>query len=490
MTFLTLYRAEWAGLRRVRGWALTLAASVLVTVVLGLLVTGGARSTCVTGEGEGACPAPLVGPDGTAVIDRYFYVHRPLTGDGSVVARVSGMTGLIRMPHPVAGVRNVVEGVVPWAKAGLLVRQSLKQGTPYAAVMLTGDHGVRMQHNYIHDVAGGPHNGAQWLRLTRAGDTVTGYESDDGRAWTKVGTAELAGLPPTVEIGLFAASPGARWDMARAFSQVTATFDQVAPQGANGSWQHDDVGVAMEADGTTPHHPGGVVESGDTLVVTGVGDIGPAVMEGGLRADLTLIGGAVGMVLVLVVGARAFGRHRSLVAGAAVVGTAAFAAGLLASGIAVPAGLALLRANENRVQPLTWATELRVIVGFAALTAAAAVLAYGLAALVRWRPAAIGLAAALVVVPYLLAGAGVAPWLLLFTPAAGFAITQSVPTFAHVEVDASLLAGYYPQPPWAGLAVTFAWAALAVGLAHRTGLERRIRELPPSGGRWTGPVPR
>ncbi|MFI6478590.1 hypothetical protein ACIBH1_11680 [Nonomuraea sp. NPDC050663] len=468
MTFLTLYRAEWAGLRRVRGWALTLAASVLVTVVLGLLVTGGARSSCVTGEGEGACPAPLVGPDGTAVNDRYFFVHQPLTGDGSVVARVSGMTGQIRMPHPVAGVRNVVEGVVPWAKAGLLVRQSLARGTPYAAVMLTGDHGVRMQHNYVHDVAGGPHNGPQWLRLTRAGDTVTGHESDDGRTWTEVGTVELAGLPETVEIGLFAASPGARWDMARAFAQVTATFDKIVVQGANGPWQRDDVGVVMESDGRTPHHPGGVVESGGTFIVTGVGDIGPATMEGGLRADLTLIGGAVGMILVLVMGARAFARPRSLIAGAAVVGTAAFAAGLLASAIAVPAGLALLRANDNRIQPLTWATELRLIVGFAALTAAAAVLAYGLAALLRRRVTAIVLAVTLVVVPYLLAGAGVAPWLLLFTPAAGFAITQSVPTFAHVEADTSLLGGYYPLPPWAGLAVTCAWAALAVGTAHRT----------------------
>ncbi|NUT10094.1 MAG: hypothetical protein HOQ38_06425 [Nonomuraea sp.] len=468
MTFLTLCRAEWAGLRRVRGWALTLAASVLVTVVLGLLVTGGARSSCVTGEGEGACPAPVVGPGGTAVNDRYFFVHQPLTGDGSVVARVSGMTGQIRMPHPVAGVRNVVEGVVPWAKAGLLIRQSLAPGTPYAAVMLTGDHGVRMQHNYVHDVAGGPHNGPQWLRLTRAGDTVTGHESDDGRTWTEVGAVELAGLPQTVEIGLFAASPGARWDMARAFAQVTATFDEIAVQGANGPWQRDDVGVVMESDGRTPHHPGGVVESGGTFIVTGVGDIGPATMEGGLRADLALIGGAVGMILVLVTGARAFARPRSLAAAAAVVGTAAFAAGLLASAIVVPAGLALLRANGNRIQPLTWATELRVIVGFAALTAAAAVLAYGLAALLRRRVVATGLAVTLVVVPHLLAIAGVAPWLLLFTPAAGFAITQSVPTFAHVESDTSLLGGYYPLPPWAGLAVTCAWAVLAVGTAHRT----------------------
>jgi hypothetical protein len=278
-----------------------MAASVLVTVSLGMLVAGSVRSTCVTGKGEGPCPAPLVGPDGTAVRDRYYFVHQPLRGNGSITARVSDMTGQMRVPDAVPGVRNIKEGVVPWAKAGLLVRQSLKRGTPYAAVMLTGEHGVRMQYDFTHDVPGGPHNGPQWLRLTRSGDTITGYESDDGRTWTEVGTVKPARLPETVEIGLFATSPGALWEMAQAFAEVTATFDQITLQGANGSWRRDDVGGSMESDGRTPHHPGGVVESGDKLLVTGGGDIGPATVEGGLRADLSLIGGAVGLIPVLVV---------------------------------------------------------------------------------------------------------------------------------------------------------------------------------------------
>ncbi|MET7336106.1 hypothetical protein [Nonomuraea sp. NPDC005650] len=480
--FPRLLRAEWTRLRSARGWVLTMAASVLVTVSLGLLVAGGVRTTCVTGKGEGACPAPLVGPDGTAVKDKYYFVHQPLKGNGSITARVSDMTGQIRLPDAVPGVRNVTEGVVPWAKAGLLVRQSLKQGTPYAAVMLTGDHGVRMQYNFTHDVPGGPHNGPQWLRLTRSGDTITGYESDDGKTWDEVSTVKLAGLPETVEIGLFATSPGALWDMAKAFAQATATFDQITLQGANGSWRRDDVGVSMESDGRTPHHPGGVVESGGKLIVTGGGDIGPATVEGGMRADLMLIGGAVGMILVLVAAVMfVTAEHRRgpigtgppaepqparlLAAKAVVVGAVAFVAGLVTSGVVVPVGLAMLRANQNPIQPLTLVTELRVIVGHAALTAAAAVLALGLAALVKRAAVAIGLAIALVVVPQLLATAGLVPWLLMITPAAGFAITQSVPVFAHVDVGRSLIEGYYPLPPWAGLAVTCGYAALALGVA-------------------------
>ncbi|MCF6468357.1 DUF1349 domain-containing protein [Nonomuraea sp. MG754425] len=488
--FSRALRAEWAMFRSLRGLVLTLAASVLVTVSIGLLVAGSVQISCVTAQGEGPCPAPLLGPDGTAVNDRYFFVHQPLKGDGVITARVSDLTGEIRLPDAVPGVRNVTKGVVPWAKAGLLVRRSLAQGGSYAAVMLTGGHGVRMQHDFVHDVAGSPVRGPRWLRLTRSGETVTGYESGDGRTWTEVGTARLAGLPETVEIGLFATSPGDVREMAKRYAQAAATFDRIGLQGANGPWRQDDVGLVMQPDGT-PHHPGRAVESGDEILVAGGGDIGPATMEGGLRADLLLLGGALGLIPVLLAAVR-FGTAahqagptgsgppdgsggpglpvgsrpaRVLGARAVVVGAVAFVTGLVAAGIVLPAGLAMVRANQNRVQPLTLGTELRVIVGYAALTAFAAVLALGLAALTRRSLVAAVPALALVVVPYLLASAGQATWLLTITPAAGFAITQSIPAFAHVDVDRSLLGGYYPLPPWAGLAVTVAYAGLALAAA-------------------------
>jgi hypothetical protein len=237
--------------------------------------------------------------------------------------------------------------------------------------MLTGDHGVRMQYNFTHDVPGGPHNGPQWLRLTRSGETVTGYESDDGKTWTEVGTVDLAGLPETVEIGLFATSPGALWDMAQAFAQATATFDQITLQGANGSWRRDDVGVSLESDGKTPHHPGGVVESGDKLIVTGGGDIGPATMEGGLRADLMLIGGALGLIPVLVAAVTfvTADHRRGLIATslpgaphpawlvaakAVVIGAVAFVTGLVTSGVVVPVGLAMFAPIRTRSSRSRW----------------------------------------------------------------------------------------------------------------------------------------
>ena len=77
--------------------------------------------------------------------------------------------------------------------------------------MVAAGHGVRMQWNYTGDTAGlpgtvGPAN-PRWLRLTRSGDVITGYDSADGTHWVAVGAVTLAGCPSTAQVGLFAASP-------------------------------------------------------------------------------------------------------------------------------------------------------------------------------------------------------------------------------------------------------------------------------------------
>src|SRR5258708_24591069 len=68
-----------------------------------------------------------------------------------------------------------------------------------------------MKNNFTHAPAGRPGKVTaatpRWLRLTRSGDTITGYDSTDGTHWTEVGVAHLSGLPATVQIGMFATSP-------------------------------------------------------------------------------------------------------------------------------------------------------------------------------------------------------------------------------------------------------------------------------------------
>ncbi|MEV1170295.1 hypothetical protein AB0J09_17970, partial [Nonomuraea sp. NPDC049784] len=115
----------------------------------------------------------------------------------------------------------------------------------------------------------------------------------------------------------------------------------------------------------------------------------------------------------------------------------------------------------------------QVIVGTAALLAVAAVLALAVGALFRRSAMAVIAVIVAVLVPYVLATASILPdeasrWLLRLTPAAGFAIQQSMPTYAHVTARYAPAEGYFPLPPWAGFAVLCAYAALALALAtHR-----------------------
>ena len=136
--------AEWTKFRTVRGW------------VIGMLVgrrRPRGRSGCSPGRTGPAArhghrirvrPTP-VGPGGEEVTDGFTFVHQPLAGDGSITVRVAVADRSAAESERAAGYRAVRPGLVPWAKAGLIVKAGTTEGSAYAAVMVTGGHGVRMQ---------------------------------------------------------------------------------------------------------------------------------------------------------------------------------------------------------------------------------------------------------------------------------------------------------------------------------------------------------
>jgi ABC-type transport system involved in multi-copper enzyme maturation permease subunit len=163
-------------------------------------------------------------------------------------------------------------------------------------------------------------------------------------------------------------------------------------------------------------------------------------------------------------------RGQVLAAKAIVIGLVTFAAGLAGSAVAVPLGGRILRENGDFVLPVTRLTEFRVVVGTAALLAIAAVLALAVGTVLRRSVGAVTAVIAAIILPYILATAGFLPvgpsdWLLRVTPAAGFAIQQSLPQYPQVTNAYTPFNGYFPLAPWAGFAVLCAWAALALGLA-------------------------
>jgi hypothetical protein len=60
---------------------------------------------------------------------------------------------------------------------------------------------------------------------------------------------------------------------------------------------------------------------------------------------------------------------------------------------------------------------------------------------------------------------GAAEWLLRVTPAAGFAIQQSIPQYAQVSAQYAPPV-YFPLLPWAGFAVLCGYAAVALTAAY------------------------
>jgi ABC-type transport system involved in multi-copper enzyme maturation permease subunit len=492
--FGLVLRAEWTKFRTVRGWVIGMIVAALVTVMLGLLSSLATHSRCFAPPGQ-AClgPGSIVGPGGEPVSDSYFLVRRPLAGNGSITTRVTSLTGLITYPpaHPDA----IVPGVVPWAKAGLIIEPSTRQGSAYAAVMVTGRHGVRMQYNYTNDLAGLPGGvsaaSPRWLRLTRSGDTLTGYQSPDGTHWAEIGTVTLAGLPVTVRAGVFVASPGYDFatpglggGVAGHLTNTTAVFDHVSllDQAPGGTWARGCIGCIP---GGPALAQGGLKESGGRFTVTGTGDIAP--LAGGRTIESALLGTFAGLIVVIVLGvmfvtaeyrrglirttlAASPRRGQVLAAKAIVIGSAAFVAGLAAAAAAVAAGEHILRSNGVYLYPVSTLAGLRVIAGTGALFAGTAILALGVGVLLRRSTGAVTTVIAAIVLPFVLAVTNVLPvgagdWLLRLTPAAAFAIQQPLPEYPQVSAVYAVMRGYYPLAPWTGFAVLCGYAALALILA-------------------------
>ena len=181
------------------------------------------------------------GADEYGANDQSHFVYQTMTGDGSIVARV-----------------RYQSNSSPWAKAGLMIRQSTVAGANFVDALVAPDvspstpdvngagcdadgclsplppvvpavgHGVRMQYTGSHSATGATLAGFtapnKWLKLTKSGSNFTSYESSDGTHWTQIGTATLSMTGP-VDVGLF--------DTSHNIGQVsTAAFDNVQVIGA------------------------------------------------------------------------------------------------------------------------------------------------------------------------------------------------------------------------------------------------------------------
>jgi hypothetical protein len=512
--FVAALRAEWTKFRTVRGWVLALTLAAVLMVLFTYLTASGQHSgVCVPGPAAGASQQPRcgaghpevpVGPDGEAVADSYYLVGHQLRGNGTITARITSLTGVTSTAPANAAPSSLrtQPGLGAWSKAGVVITASTRQGSPYAAVIATGAHGVRFQHDYTHDTPGltGTASAAapRWVRLTRAGRTFTAYDSGDGTNWHQIDAATLGDLPQTVEVGLFVTSPVTFGGLP---TMATATFDHVILDGSilGGGWRGQGVGQTAGDFYDVLGH-GGYHRVGSAFMVSGSGDVAAAVTASGDTPASILTQALVAGLIVMVVVAAMFitseyrrglirttfaavaDRRRMLAAKALVIGVLGFLAGAVAAAISIPLGNHVAATNGNYIFPGSPATDVRVIVGTGAIVALTAVAVLATGAVLR-RTAGTLVASIVVfvlpaalVVPYVAgASTGSNPplplWLLRLSPAAGLSILQSLPRSAQVSHPYTITNGYLPLGPGVGLAVLAAWTlvllALAAGLLDR-----------------------
>jgi outer membrane protein assembly factor BamB/regulation of enolase protein 1 (concanavalin A-like superfamily) len=121
--------------------------------------------------------------------DEMQYVSQPLSGAGTITARVT---------H-----QDITD---PWAKSGIIIKQSATAGSPYVLLAVTPGNGVHLQYEFNSDVYGGTFALPNaWLRLQRSGNTFTAYTSSDGSTWTEAGSVTMT-MTTSATIGLFVCS--------------------------------------------------------------------------------------------------------------------------------------------------------------------------------------------------------------------------------------------------------------------------------------------
>jgi regulation of enolase protein 1 (concanavalin A-like superfamily) len=142
--------------------------------------------------------------------DEFRFVYQPLTGDGTVVARIDSFSP-----------------ADTWSKAGVMIRETLGAGSKHAFMLLSGSAGLAFQRRAATGGGTAHTTGAWgvapvWVRLVRQGTTITAAHSFDGVTWTIVGSATVA-MAPTVSVGLAVTSHSPYVYATAAFSNITVS---------------------------------------------------------------------------------------------------------------------------------------------------------------------------------------------------------------------------------------------------------------------------
>jgi RHS repeat-associated protein len=170
-------------------------------------ILGGASYSNGTYTIQGAGGGTLV-----TAADGIHFVYQPLSGDGSIVARVVSTQG--------GGSQE----------AGVMIRETLDPGGTNAQMFYyAGGPGFNLTQRTSTGATSGGYASAQavavsppyWVKLVRSGSTFTGYASLDGVNWLQVGSSQTISMATNVYLGLYVSNRNTG-------GLATGTFDGVS----------------------------------------------------------------------------------------------------------------------------------------------------------------------------------------------------------------------------------------------------------------------
>jgi len=169
------------------------------------------------------------------VVDHLRLVYKRLSGDGTIVAKVHSMTN-----------------TWPWAKAGVMIRETLATNSTHAFMFVTPEGRPAFQSrgttgaisNSAHDNPGDV-TFPQWVKLERKGNQFTAYHSNDGVTWTlqtntgggdSTNPRTIIMMQSDMYVGLAVTSNNLDAPCVGEFSDVTISGN------VSGGWQVGDIG--------------------------------------------------------------------------------------------------------------------------------------------------------------------------------------------------------------------------------------------------------
>ncbi len=185
-----------------------------------------------------------IGSDIYARHDEFHFVYKEHSGSVKMIARIDSL-----------------ENTDPFAKAGIMIRDTLDANARYCALLMTPENGVRYQYrsatNDTTERQFDPNVAVPyWVRFERtSGGLIRAYYSENGSDWTSFSLRQISMSNP-IYIGLAVTSHDPLIPCEAVFSNVSFPNTTVSPD-----WNATDIGLT-----TNDNEPMYVVLNGNAVV--------------------------------------------------------------------------------------------------------------------------------------------------------------------------------------------------------------------------------